>query len=374
MSNLAIKQRNHARRCLCEIRKFMETATAPADLIKGLGDLEEELEKNRWGLMFEEHQEDSEITGKHPGFDLVELPELRIESGLRDNWLIEGENLEVLKRLVETLQNRIDVICIDPPYNTGMRNLIYNDHDFNDEKDMYSHSKWLSFMNKRLVMARLLLTETGVLFIHIDENEIGTLLLLCEQLFGENNADILIWPKTDQRFDQNRVEKPFHNIKMVHEYVIVAFQDKANTQFNKIITPVYMNGVWQDQSSDLESIVKSLGTTSSAKDEVGRVFGDRCRFQTPKPMRLIKEFIRAASKKDSLILDFFAGSGTTGHAVMDLNKEDNGERKYILINKGENGITRDITYERLKAAICDQGYEENLRYFVSEKRHNVCTA
>jgi adenine-specific DNA-methyltransferase len=113
----------------------------------------------------------------------------------------------------------------------------------------------------------------------------------------------------------------------------------------------------------MESILSGLGTTSSAKDELACVFGNRLRFRTPKPMRLIKELVRAASTELSFVLDFFAGSGITGHAVMDLNHEDGGKRRFILVNNNESNICREITYERLRWAI-SQGYDEGLRYFV----------
>jgi adenine-specific DNA-methyltransferase len=113
----------------------------------------------------------------------------------------------------------------------------------------------------------------------------------------------------------------------------------------------------------MESILKGYGTTSSAKDELGEIFGSRYLFQTPKPRKLIKELVRAAAGKNAFILDFFAGSGTTGHAVMDLNKEDNGKRRFILVTNNENGICRTITYERLKRALEKEKYEESLKYY-----------
>ena len=98
----------------------------------------------------------------------------------------------------------------------------------------------------------------------------------------------------------------------------------------------------------METILKGLGTTSSAKDELKEILGRRDIFQTPKPMRLVKELVRAAAGKDALILDIFAGSGTTGHAVMNLNMEDGGNRKFILINNAENEICRKVTYDTPK--------------------------
>ena len=93
---------------------------------------------------------------------------------------------------------------------------------------------------------------------------------------------------------------------------------------------------------------RCFGTNSSAKDEIKEIFGDRTYFQTPKPLKLLKELVRATTNKDSIVLDFFAGSGTTGHAVIDLNKEDNGNRKYILISNNESNICKDVTLKRIK--------------------------
>lgn len=150
---------------------------------------------------------------------------------------------------------------------------------------------------------------------------------------------------------------------MAHEYMFACFKNKESTNFNKIMLPQTVNGKRVFNPSDMETILKGLGTTSSAKDELGEILGDRYCFQTPKPLLLIKELVRAASKSNSIVLDFFAGSGTTGHAVMDLNREDQGERMFILVNNNENNICREITYKRLKTVIDKENYAECLKYF-----------
>lgn len=106
--------------------------------------------------------------------------------------------------------------------------------------------------------------------------------------------------------------------------------------------------------------IDDLGTTSSAKDELAYILGDRAIFSTPKPVKLIKEFVRAGSNKNSIVLDFFAGSGTTGHAVMDLNQEDNGQRKFILITNNESNICQKVTIPRIKKAIEKFGFNEEI--------------
>jgi len=359
MSNITKKKLEQLKFMVLELEKYLKENFAPSHLFLYLDELKQKISEKPFGLVFEEYLEPTEnIDAK-----LVEQCKLRIGNNKKINQLIEGENLHVLKILKQNYNGGIDVICIDPPYNTGMNWLNYDDHTYLEKEDSYTHSKWLSFIKKRLDIAYELLTETGVIFININENEIGNLLLLCYMIFGENNVDVLIWPKTDPRFDRNRVEKSFHNIKITHEYVIVCFKNKNHTNFNKIKLPFFINNQWIESYVEMETILKGLGTTSSAKDEIAEIFGNRNFFQTPKPMKLIKEFVRAASKPDSIILDFFAGSGTTGHAVMDLNKEDNGNRLFILVNNNERNICREITYERLKWAIDKETYFESLKYY-----------
>ena len=104
----------------------------------------------------------------------------------------------------------------------------------------------------------------------------------------------------------------------------------------------------KEKESKVPNTFSCFGTNSSAKDEIEAIFGDRTYFQTPKPLKLLKELVRATTNKDSTVLDFFAGSGTTGHAIIDLNKEDGGNRKYILISNNESNICREITLKRMK--------------------------
>jgi adenine specific DNA methylase Mod len=296
---------------------------------------------------------------------LVEAEELAIVRGERDNWLVEGENLLVLEYLLGSHRGKIDVICIDPPYNTGMQSLGYDDsRPDTGDGPAARHGRWLSRIHRRLRLALELLSPRGVVFIHVDQHEMARLCLACERLFGEANVEVAIWPKTDPRFDQNRVERPFRNMRMTHEYVLVCYRNREGTTFNKFMRPTCVGGVWTDVPGDLDSILSGLGTTSSAKDELAELLGSRDVFQTPKPRRLIKELVRSASTPDSYILDFYAGSGTTGHAVMDLNAEDGGSRKFILATNNEGNICRNVTYPRLRRAIERHGYPETVRYFV----------
>ena len=124
--------------------------------------------------------------------------------------------------------------------------------------------------------------------------------------------------------------------------------------------PVWDGSKYVDRLQPLETIIDDMGTNSSAKDELEDIFSERNLFQTPKPVKMIKELIRAASGKQSVVMDFFAGSGTTGQAVMELNMEDGGSRKFILITNDENNICKRITLPRLQKVVALYGYQEEI--------------
>lgn len=260
------------------------------------------------------------------------------------NLIIESDNLQAMQNMLPTLQGKIDVMPIDPPYNTKV--------DYISYKDGYYEEGWENFMRPRLEIAYKLLSPKGVAFIHIDENELVTLTKLCATIFGEDNIITCVWKKANERFDVNRVEKPLESgIRRTHEYLLICFKDKSNTTLKNVMQPIWDGKQYIEISKPLETVIDDMGTTSSAKDEIERLLGDRKIFSTPKPVKLIKEFVRAASDKNSIVLDFFAGSGTTGHAVMDLNKEDGGGRKFILITNDENNICQQVTIPRIARAI-----------------------
>ena len=262
------------------------------------------------------------------------------------NIVYESDNLPVLKMLVDQ-GVKVDTIIIDPPYNTAIPYIGYKDSDYSNG--------WSEFISQRLILAKDLLSPTGVMFINIDENELVSLLNVCYDLFGIPNVNILVWPKVDPRLDANRVEKPIVNVRSAHEYIVLCYNDKKSTVFENTCL-----------GKPLESIVSGFGTTSSAKDEIAELLGDRSCFSTPKPTVLFRELIRVSSKKDSVILDFFAGSGTTGHAVMDLNKEDGGNRRFILVTNNESDICRKITIPRLVRAIEIEQYPSGFTFISKE--------
>lgn len=253
------------------------------------------------------------------------------------NYVIESDNLYTLKSMTKSYRGKIKSILIDPPYNSHI--------DYIGYKDEFD-SGYEKFMVDRFKLASELLTDDGFLVINIDEGEVEHLssLSVLKNLF--HRIQIYKWEKLHPYFDKNRNVNP--NKKVVkYEFIIVCYKSKAS-KLNFIKQPYLDGEVLKEKESKVPSTFRCFGTNSSAKDEIAELFGDRSYFQTPKPLKLMKELVRATSNKDSIILDFFAGSGTVGHAVVDLNKEDGGSRKYILVSNNESNICKDVTLKRMQ--------------------------
>ncbi len=346
--------------------------------------------------------------------------------------IIEGDNLEALTALSYTHEGKIDVIYIDPPYNTGNKDFVYND-SYVDSEDSYRHSKWLSFMNKRLKIAKRLLSEKGVIFISIDDNEQANLKLLCDVVFGATNfiANI-IWEKADSpRMDAKIISSrhdfivtyakdittlPLNKLKVFdvpehynktdekgRRYYLKPLrymgnadrrEDRPNMYFPIIapdgtsVVPIRADGsdgrwrwsrekveeekyrlefiktkkgwsvntrLYADNMSDIpvETLWynKDVESNRQAIATIKQIFGSEKTFTNPKPVKLIQRIIQITGDESSIILDFFAGSGTTLHATMQLNAEDGGHRQCILVTNNENNICEDVTYERNKRVI-----------------------
>ena len=147
-------------------------------------------------------------------------------------------------------------------------------------------------------------------------------------------------------FDANRIVLNPNKIQTDYEYIIIC--RKTNSAiFNKIMQPYIENGVLVEKWSEIPETFDCFGTTSSAKDEIHKLFGRRDYFSTPKPVKLMKELIRATTSNESIVFDFFAGSGTVGQAVNELNNEDYGNRTFILVSNNESNICQDVTAVRL---------------------------
>lgn len=434
-TNISKQKREDLLAKIKEIRTFI--SNAPQDentgnLLSYLSDLEKDVNGKKYGLVFEEHREEiDEVLDTHTPV-LTEDKDLFIDNGGQMNFLIEGDNLASLKLLEKTHKGKIDLIYIDPPYNTGNKDFVYDD-SFVDTNDTFRHSKWLSFMEKRLQIARNLLSEKGVIFISIDDNEQATLRILLDSIFEENNfISELIWQKKKGGSNDSR------HVATEHEYIIMfaknkntleniyieygneyvsrykeedekgkffwdTFKRKSGKQYYAITCPdgtilekdkngepiswlrsearflsdlalgetriVKINGKWtvhfkqrQPEGYKPRSIVSDYGTTSDGAADVKNIFNVTNIFNNPKPVSLL-EFLIKFKQKNLTILDFFAGSGTTGHAVMKLNAEDGGNRKFILCTNNENNICRDVTYERIKRVIDKENYSASLKYY-----------
>ena len=341
-----------------------------------------------------------------------------------DNMIIVGDNLDALKLLKQNYENKIKMIYIDPPYNTG-NNFIYNDKFYNNKND--KHSNWLSFMCSRLLLARDLLSDDGVIFISIDNKEQANLKLLCDEIFREENfIGEFIWiRKKKGAFLSKKIRKMTEYIlcyqKLDTDKILVgeqAYTDKQQPIVNRtnskkellfpknIIETKLDDGLYDPMISDAETGVTfknkfevkngivitelktearyvwsqefldeeikngskiylskqfgfnvlrhnqaektkspstlidknvNVGTNEDASSEIAVIFKTEvgAMFDYAKPTSLVKYLTSLITFDDDIILDFFAGSGTTGQAVMELNAEDGGNRKFILVQIDE---------------------------------------
>lgn len=188
-TNISKQKREDLLNKIKAIRAFI--SAAPQDentgnLLSYLSDLEKDVNGKKYGLVFEEHREEiDEVLDTHTPV-LTEEKDLFIDNGGQMNFLIEGDNLASLKLLEKTHKGKIDLVYIDPPYNTRKKDFIYDDV-FVDKNDLFAHSKWISFMQKRLSIAKKLLSDEGFIFISIDDNEQAHLKVLCDEIFGQDN-------------------------------------------------------------------------------------------------------------------------------------------------------------------------------------------
>ena len=190
MANLSQQRRE---KMLAFLETLKEQHTDDDSLI-ALGEIEKELKSKKYGLVWEEHEEavDVQMKTQIPVFTEVKEREICVDESGAYNFLLEGDNLHSLYLLEKTHRGKIDVIYIDPPYNTLTSGFVYDDKII-DSNDMFRHSKWASFMNERLKIANKLLSEKGLIFIHIDDYEQACLRFLLDEIFGDNYISTLIW-------------------------------------------------------------------------------------------------------------------------------------------------------------------------------------
>ncbi len=260
---------------------------------------------------------------------------------IRSNYVIESDNLFTLKSMIKNYEGKIKAILIDPPYNSHI--------DYIGYKDEYEGSGYEKFMEERIELSEKLLSEDGFLVINIDENGLDDIVKVCKRIFGEMNVSVKKWKKKHEFFDVNRVVLNPNKIQTDYEFIIFVRKSEKSV-LNKIMQPYLENGKLKETLSGVPEIFDCFGTTSSAKDEIAEIFGRRDYFSTPKPVKLIKELVRATTNRDSVVVDFFAGSGTTGEAVVELNREDGGCRKFILVSNSESDICRNVTMKRMDIA------------------------
>lgn len=396
------------------------------------------------------------------GFSLIQDKSIYLSKGNRINYLLEGDNLCSLKALQTIHKNRVDIIYIDPPYNTKRKTFLYTDR-------IGSHSDYIEFMRPRLLLGSELLTRDGVIFISIDDNEQAYLKVLCDEIFGDDNfISQIVWKKSSARKNDTKL------LSNDLEYILVYAKDKKLVNFRKNISQragykledeyletrgryllnnldrqnltyeapmdfviempngqfVYAggskdkyenrragkanykdwrfiwseakvkwgiengfiifkqnkDGVWRAYNKQYEKVDNTgepyervvpfsnfidFVTTKKGSMELNDILGKNS-FLYAKSVELIKYLIKLVDKKELVVLDFFAGSGTTGQAVLELNQEDDVDRQFILCTNNENNICEDITYERLRTVLLgvrrdgslyNKGMNGNLEYW-----------
>jgi adenine-specific DNA-methyltransferase len=384
----------------------------------------------RFGLVWEANEidRDKAINSDFVALDLV--PEHSTGAEPWRNLVIEGDNFDALRYLRMTYAGRVKCIYIDPPYNTGNRDFVYNDR-FVDVNDSWRHSMWCEFMYQRLFLAKDLLRQDGAIVVSIDDNEVAALRLLMEKVFGQNSfIATCIWQKRYSRENREAIgdahdyllvfapnpdlfkkcrgmipmtekqekiyKNPNNDPRGRWRTVSLTAQGFRPNQMYEIIAP---NGkkhlppegsCWKVIESEykrllgagliyfgkdgtaapsrrryfdeVEGVVpwtwwphEEVGHTDEARKEIQEIFGTQTAFTTPKPVRLIERVLQICCGPNDLILDFFAGSGTTGHATLKLNTEDGGTRRFILVSNSEatlaepdKNLCRDICAERLR--------------------------
>ncbi|MEF2690324.1 MAG: site-specific DNA-methyltransferase [Bacilli bacterium] len=456
-TNLSKIRRDKMLNTINEIKKGI----TDEQTLTNLSMIENELTKKKYGLIWEEHEErvDKELETQIPTFEDIKEKEIISNPDDKFNFLLEGDNLHSLYLLEKTHKEKIDVIYIDPPYNTGNKDFTYGDEQLSKE-DEFKHSKWLSFMERRLKFAKDLLNDRGIIFISIDDNEQSELKLLCNDIFGENNfvstlhwkkkkqpsylhgqvagimEYILVYAKDRNKLDKLSLSSPTDSntrvdnaTNQVSERIIKkGIRVKLDSSIKIIKKGIYKNKTMQteflndviikngrtcndfkakaqfrdsqeridlfckedvlfitknygfrrdklqielEKKKAITDLILDWGDNQDSDKELRNIFGGKV-FDYPKPTMLIKNIIKSTDYKNSIILDFFAGSGTTAQAVLELNKEDGGNRHFILCTNNENKICENITYQRIKTVITgirkdnskySDGIPTNLKYY-----------
>lgn len=429
-------------------------------LKKDLARLKKAIKNKKFGLVWMDIPEEFEekVTNAMPV--LKEVPEKAVinKDGKPTHILIEGDNYHALTCLNYTHRGKIDVIYIDPPFNTGAKDWKYN-NNFVDKNDPWRHSKWINFMANRLRIAKNLLTQNGVLICAIDENEQAALGLLLDELFpkykivcitiihnpggiqGKNFSycheyAYFVYPDDGEEYiggiyrndtgatplrDWGGEESKRHTAKncfypiYVKDMEIVGFGDVCEDDFHPeadniplkdgiiAIYPIDQNGIgrkWRNARDTIEEIFSELKCEQIDKSLAIRRYKTTYRYKTvwtdkkynanvygsqllskivnvdfpyPKSLYNTKECLSAVlrNKKNSIVLDYFAGSGTTAHALMELNKEDGGNRQCIICTNDENNICEEVTFPRIERVINGYQFRGEDKEVLFEKKLNI---
>ncbi len=382
-------------------------------------------------------------------FRLLEAaPELSCGDGGGGNLIVQGDNLHALKALLPRYAGQVKCIYIDPPYNTGNEGWVYNDNVNSPEirrwlgevvgkegETLDRHDRWLCMMYPRLVLLRQFLREDGAIFVSIDDNEVATLRLMMDEIFGAGNfVGTIIWQKKYAVANDHKTIAPMHDFVLVYQrspswqrkllprgeekdgqykyedakgvfrpdnYTCSKSAEERPNLYYPITNPNTGEEIWPkrtrvwaySQEEHQRHVAEGLiywgkdgkgkvpafkrykhalrndgivpqtlwphefaGHTDGSRKELRELLHDIpsvSDFATPKPSLLIQRILQIATDKDSLILDSFAGSGTTAHAVLKQNAEDGGQRRFILVEMDEN-IARTVTAERVRRVV--EGY------------------
>ncbi len=449
------------------------------ELSEEINRLRKSIKSKRFGLVWKDIPEAFDVISENKIPVLKEVPKFAIDAseGSRTHIIIEGDNYHTLTCLNYTHKQKIDLIYIDPPYNTGSTGpdgFRYKDKRISDKypdgtpvplDHPFRHSYWISFMKKRLELAKNLIKETGFLVVSIDDNELFNLKLLCDLIMGPENFISCIptimnlkgnqdefgfagtheytliyaknkskcevgqfeiddeeldnWLEDDHGFfkkadtlrrtgqDAPRTRRPKGwfpvFIDIDKSLVYVTDDDKPRSKKDFVLMPINDDGeelswswskrkitdephnliitgssgkynVYKKQRPRLGDLptkkpksifYKAEYSSSTSTNQLKKMFGRKV-FDNPKPLKLIEDLIELLSPTDGLVLDFFAGSGTTGHAVLSLNSRG-GNRQFMLATNNEGNIMHEVCYPRIKMVV--NGYNdvpavsENVKYY-----------